>query len=102
MKPSTEISSMEEVEAAEAKMHAARSALLHYIEARTLVEHEKYRKGISAALLMASLRGSLRGQTIECTTDLAKVVRNVNQLLFESSTENRYATLVSVHVAFFE
>ena len=49
-------------------------------------------KGVSAALLMASLRASLRGQTMQGATDLALVVRNVNELLFESSASNRYAT----------
>ena len=48
-------------------------------------------KGISAALLMASLRASLRGQTLT-GFDLAHLVRNVNLLLFDSSDSNRYAT----------
>jgi phosphoserine phosphatase RsbU/P len=49
-------------------------------------------KGISAALLMASLRASLRGQTLGGPSDLAALMRNVNALLYESSTANRYAT----------
>jgi phosphoserine phosphatase RsbU/P len=49
-------------------------------------------KGVSAALLMASLRASLRGQTMRQTTDLATVVSIVNELLYESSASNRYAT----------
>jgi sigma-B regulation protein RsbU (phosphoserine phosphatase) len=49
-------------------------------------------KGISAALLMASLRASLRGQTLGGPTDLAALMRNVNSLLYEASAANRYAT----------
>jgi sigma-B regulation protein RsbU (phosphoserine phosphatase) len=49
-------------------------------------------KGVSAALLMASLRASLRGQTMQGATNLAQVVSNVNALLYESSASNRYAT----------
>jgi sigma-B regulation protein RsbU (phosphoserine phosphatase) len=49
-------------------------------------------KGISAALLMAGLRASLRGQTLGGPADLAALMRNVNSLLYESSTDNRYAT----------
>jgi sigma-B regulation protein RsbU (phosphoserine phosphatase) len=49
-------------------------------------------KGISAALLMASLRASLRGQTLGGPDDLAGLMRNVNSLLYEASAANRYAT----------
>jgi len=49
-------------------------------------------KGIPAALLMASLRASLRGQTIRREGDLALLMANVNKLLYEGSTSNRYAT----------
>ncbi|MBI4475417.1 MAG: serine/threonine-protein phosphatase [Acidobacteria bacterium] len=49
-------------------------------------------KGIPAALLMASLRASLRGQTIQGTSDLAALMSNVNKLVYESSSSNRYAT----------
>ena len=49
-------------------------------------------KGISAALLMASLRASLRGQTLGGPADLAQLMRNVNSLLYEASAANRYAT----------
>jgi sigma-B regulation protein RsbU (phosphoserine phosphatase) len=48
-------------------------------------------KGISAALLMASLRASLRGQTLT-GFDLAHLVHNVNLLLYDSSDSARYAT----------
>jgi sigma-B regulation protein RsbU (phosphoserine phosphatase) len=53
-------------------------------------------KGIPAALLMATLRAFLRGQTIQHTTggqaDLTAVMANLNALVFESSAPNRYAT----------
>ena len=49
-------------------------------------------KGIPAALLMASLQASLRGQTISNTSDLAKLMSNVNRLIFEATPSNRYAT----------
>ena len=49
-------------------------------------------KGIPAALLMASLRASLRGQTIQSCPDLSVVMSNVNKLVYESSSSNRYAT----------
>jgi sigma-B regulation protein RsbU (phosphoserine phosphatase) len=49
-------------------------------------------KGISAALLMATLRAFLRGQAIDAQTDLSAVVANLNRLVFESSAQNRYAT----------
>lgn len=49
-------------------------------------------KGIPAALLMASLQASLRGQTISGTSDLATLMSNVNRLIFETSPANRYAT----------
>jgi sigma-B regulation protein RsbU (phosphoserine phosphatase) len=49
-------------------------------------------KGISAALLMASLRASLRGMTIDSPADLALVMNRVNRLVYESSASNRYAT----------
>ena len=49
-------------------------------------------KGISASLLMASLRASLRGMTMTSTDDLAGMLKNVNALVFEASQSNRYAT----------
>lgn len=49
-------------------------------------------KGISAALLMASLRASVRGMTLDGTTDLARMMQRVNRLVYEASTVNRYAT----------
>ena len=50
-------------------------------------------KGIAAALLMASLQASLRSQTIEERGDAARVVRNINRLIFEATPSNRFATL---------
>jgi sigma-B regulation protein RsbU (phosphoserine phosphatase) len=49
-------------------------------------------KGIPAALLMATLRAFLRGQTTHHLTDLTRVMANLNKLVFESSAPNRYAT----------
>jgi len=49
-------------------------------------------KGISAALLMASLRASLRSAAEMQPGDLAMLMRHVNRLVYESSTANRYAT----------
>jgi phosphoserine phosphatase RsbU/P len=49
-------------------------------------------KGIPAALLMATLRAFLRGQTIRPQADLAAVMSNLNTLVYESSAANRYAT----------
>ena len=49
-------------------------------------------KGIPAALLMATLRAFLRGQTIGGERDLAAMMCNLNALVYESSAANRYAT----------
>ncbi|MGC1784824.1 MAG: SpoIIE family protein phosphatase [Acidobacteriaceae bacterium] len=49
-------------------------------------------KGISAALLMASLRASLRGMTLDAPHDLAMTMEKVNRLVYEASASNRYAT----------
>lgn len=49
-------------------------------------------KGIPAALLMASLQASLRGQTILSPRDLAALMTNMNRLVFDASPSNRYAT----------
>jgi sigma-B regulation protein RsbU (phosphoserine phosphatase) len=49
-------------------------------------------KGIPAALLMATLRAYLRGQTIRRDSDLAEMMANLNRLVYESSAPNRYAT----------
>ncbi len=49
-------------------------------------------KGIGASLMMASLQASLRGQAIHSGDDLASLMGNVNRLVYETSTTNRYAT----------
>ena len=49
-------------------------------------------KGISAALLMASLRASLRGMAMDNPCDLAQLMKKLNRLVYESSAVNRYAT----------
>jgi sigma-B regulation protein RsbU (phosphoserine phosphatase) len=49
-------------------------------------------KGISAALLMASLRASLRGLTVASHTDFACLMEQMNGLVYEASAQNRYAT----------
>jgi sigma-B regulation protein RsbU (phosphoserine phosphatase) len=49
-------------------------------------------KGIGAALMMASLEASLRGQ-VSVSNDLAELMTRVNSLLFDASPASRYATL---------
>ncbi len=49
-------------------------------------------KGIAAALLMASLRASLRGVTLDNPREFAKLMDKVNRLVYEASASNRYAT----------
>ena len=49
-------------------------------------------KGIGAALMMASLEASLRGQA-SAGRDLAELMKRVNSLIYEASSANRYATL---------
>jgi sigma-B regulation protein RsbU (phosphoserine phosphatase) len=49
-------------------------------------------KGISAALIMASLRASLRGLVLDDPGDLAKLMQKVNRLVYEASSSSRYAT----------
>ena len=49
-------------------------------------------KGIGASLMMASLQASLRGQTIHFKEELAGMMKQINGLLYEASTSNRYAT----------
>jgi serine phosphatase RsbU (regulator of sigma subunit)/dihydrofolate reductase len=49
-------------------------------------------KGMSAALLMASLHASLRGQVLSGAGDLGTKMANVNRLLYDASDTNRYAT----------
>lgn len=49
-------------------------------------------KGIGAALMMASLQASLRGEATRAPENLAALVANVNHLVYEASSSNRYAT----------
>jgi sigma-B regulation protein RsbU (phosphoserine phosphatase) len=49
-------------------------------------------KGIAAALLMASLQASLRGQAMQNGHELAGQIVVVNRLIYDASTVNRYAT----------
>ncbi len=49
-------------------------------------------KGIAAALLMASLQASLRGQALVGQADLSQLMKNVNQLVYDATPVNRYAT----------
>ncbi len=49
-------------------------------------------KGISAALMMASLQASLRGQTIKPCDTLSEMIQHINHLVYEASADNRYAT----------
>jgi serine phosphatase RsbU (regulator of sigma subunit) len=49
-------------------------------------------KGMSAALLMASLHASLRGQALSGGGDLGPKMSNINRLLYDASASNRYAT----------
>jgi phosphoserine phosphatase RsbU/P len=49
-------------------------------------------KGISASLIMASLRASLRGLVLDDPGDLAEMMQKVNRLVYEASSSSRYAT----------
>jgi sigma-B regulation protein RsbU (phosphoserine phosphatase) len=50
-------------------------------------------KGISAALLMASLQASLRAQYTAAPADVRAVLRTVNRIFYGSTATNHYATL---------
>jgi len=50
-------------------------------------------KGIGAALIMASLQGSLRAQASHPHFDLATLIGDVNRLVYESSPTNFFASL---------
>jgi len=49
-------------------------------------------KGIGAALMMAALEASLRGQAPLTGSNLAELMGRLNRLVYESSSANRYAT----------
>lgn len=50
-------------------------------------------KGIGAALVMASLQASLRGQSFRASGELAELMATVNALVHDATPDNRYATL---------
>jgi phosphoserine phosphatase RsbU/P len=50
-------------------------------------------KGISAALMMASLQAALRSQAAAAAGNLAELISRVNAQLYQASTVERYATL---------
>jgi sigma-B regulation protein RsbU (phosphoserine phosphatase) len=50
-------------------------------------------KGIAAALTMASLEASLRAEAMRAGNDVAGLITRVNRMLYDASTEDRYATL---------
>jgi sigma-B regulation protein RsbU (phosphoserine phosphatase) len=50
-------------------------------------------KGIAAALTMASLQASLRADAMRAGDDIASLITRVNAMLYDASTEDRYATL---------
>lgn len=49
-------------------------------------------KGISAALLMASIRSALHGLTFSGNLNLARLIQGLNRIIFDSSTSNRFVT----------
>jgi phosphoserine phosphatase RsbU/P len=50
-------------------------------------------KGIAAALTMASLQASIRAEAMRAGDDLAGLIARVNNMVYDASTEDRYATL---------
>jgi len=50
-------------------------------------------KGISGALLMANLQANLRSQYAVALDDLPRLLKSVNQLFYENSSDSSYATL---------
>ncbi|HMD39515.1 MAG TPA: SpoIIE family protein phosphatase [Candidatus Acidoferrum sp.] len=50
-------------------------------------------KGIAAALTMASLQASLRADAMRAGDDIASLIARVNNMVYDASTEDRYATL---------
>jgi catechol 2,3-dioxygenase-like lactoylglutathione lyase family enzyme len=51
-------------------------------------------KGIAAALLMANLQANLRSQCAMASDQPQRFLRSVNQLFYENTTDNAYATLI--------
>lgn len=50
-------------------------------------------KGIAAALTMASLQASIRAEAMRAGDDLAGLIARVNNMVYDASSEDRYATL---------
>jgi phosphoserine phosphatase RsbU/P len=50
-------------------------------------------KGIAAALTMASLEASLRAEAMRAGDDLGGLIARVNNMVYDASTADRYATL---------
>ncbi|MGB7848418.1 MAG: SpoIIE family protein phosphatase [Candidatus Acidiferrum sp.] len=50
-------------------------------------------KGIAAALLMANLQANLRSRYASALDDLPRLLKSVNQLFYENTPDDRYATL---------
>jgi phosphoserine phosphatase RsbU/P len=50
-------------------------------------------KGIAAALLMANLQANLRSQSAVALDQLQRLLRSVNQLFYENTSDSAYATL---------
>jgi phosphoserine phosphatase RsbU/P len=51
-------------------------------------------KGISAALLMASVRAALHGLTFSGALNLSRIIAGLNRIIFDSSNSNRFVTFV--------
>jgi phosphoserine phosphatase RsbU/P len=49
-------------------------------------------KGISSALLMASIRAALHGLTFSGGLSLARIIEGLNRIIYDSSTSNRFVT----------
>jgi len=50
-------------------------------------------KGIAGALLMANLQANLRSRYALALDDMPRLLKSVNQLFYENSPEDRYATM---------
>jgi serine phosphatase RsbU (regulator of sigma subunit) len=50
-------------------------------------------KGIAGALLMANLQANLRSRYEVAVDDLPRLLKSVNQLFYENTPDDRYATL---------
>jgi phosphoserine phosphatase RsbU/P len=51
-------------------------------------------KGIAAALLMANLQANLRSQSAKALDQPEGLLQSVNQLFYQNTTDNAYATLI--------